>query len=384
MDGKQTVTEIREALAELKTMDADQSRSMSTEFYSSEAFLEFEKEEIFRKEWICLGRVDEIPKRGNYFTTELIDEPLIVVRSHDGKVRVLSNVCGHRSSVILEDEGNAKHFVCPYHAWTYANDGQLLRAPYMDQVKGFKVEGCRLPSFATEIWHGFIYVNLDGNAKPLATRLKGLEHYVQNHHMEEMLQQFTSEEAWPANWKCLTENFMEGYHLSTLHYNSLHKITPTRLCERIPDGEGYMGYKSGYDPKFPQRKPYHDDVTEEEKRYSMMFCVYPSHIVALGPNQIIYSCLRPGTADEVNARWGFATFPPKPARRTVNSMGSDAVSIEDQEQLTRLRRGLKSRYFRRNHLGPADLEGTVWDFYQYLARKLAAKPRQKPRLRRAS
>ena len=61
MDGKQTVTEIREALAELKTMDADQSRSMSTEFYSSEAFLEFEKEEIFRKEWICLGRVDEIP-----------------------------------------------------------------------------------------------------------------------------------------------------------------------------------------------------------------------------------------------------------------------------------------------------------------------------------
>ena len=80
----------------------------------------------------------------------------------------------------------------------------------------------------TEIWHGFIYVNLDGKAKPLAPRLKSLEPFVQNHHMEEMLQQFTSEEVWPANWKCLVENFMEGYHLSTLHYNEklepLHKM----------------------------------------------------------------------------------------------------------------------------------------------------------------
>ena len=140
-----------------------------------EAFLELEREEIFRKEWVCLGRVEEVPNPGDYLTTELIDEPLIVVRGQDKKVRVLSNVCRHRSSVILEGTGNAKNFVCPYHAWTYANDGQLLRAPYMDKVKGFQVKNCRLPEFATEVWHGFVYVNLDGKAKPLAPRLKALE-----------------------------------------------------------------------------------------------------------------------------------------------------------------------------------------------------------------
>jgi choline monooxygenase len=160
--------------------------------FTSEAFLELEREEIFRKEWICLSRVDEIPKRGDNFTTELIGEQLIVVRGKDDEVRVLSNVCRHRSSVIAEGDGNTRNFVCPYHAWTYATDSQLLRAPYMDQVKRFETKGCRLPSFAIEIWHGFIYVNLDGNAKPLAPRLKSLDPFVQNHHMEEMLQQFTS------------------------------------------------------------------------------------------------------------------------------------------------------------------------------------------------
>ena len=384
MNTQPTVDELRINLAELNRTNAERTITLPTACFTSHEFLELEREKIFRKEWICLGRVDEIPKRGDYFTTALIDEPLIVVRGKDDEVRVLSNVCRHRSSVIAEGEGNTKNFVCPYHAWTYATDGQLLRAPHMDQIKGFDVKGCHLPSFATEIWHGFIYVNLDGKAKPLAPRLKSLVPFVQNHHMEEMLQQFTSEEVWPANWKCLVENFMEGYHLSTLHYNSLHKITPTRLCKKIPGGEGYMGYKSGYDPKFPQREPYHADVTPEEQRYSMMFCVYPSHIVALGTNQIIYSCLRPGTTDEVNARWGYATFPPEPARRTVTSMGSDSVSREDQEQLARLRDGLKSRYVKRSPLGPPDLEGTVWDFYQYLAGILGSDRSHKPRLRRVS
>ena len=83
----------------------------------------------------------------------------------------------------------------------------------MDQVKGFKVKECRLPMFATEIWHGFIYVNLDGKAKPLAPRLKSLEPFVQNHHMEEMLQQFTSEEVWSHTLLPIAQKFRRLYHV---------------------------------------------------------------------------------------------------------------------------------------------------------------------------
>ncbi len=371
MSKTNSLDELQKALAGLRNLSAGKTQTLPSACYTSAEFLELEKEEIFRKEWICLGRVDEIPKRGDYFTTELIDEPLIVVRGQDDRVRALSNVCRHRSSVLLEDKGNTKHFVCPYHAWSYATDGQLLRAPYMDQVKGFKVQECKLPEFATEVWHGFLYVNLDGKAKPLAPRLKGLEPYVRNYHAEQMVHQLGRREVWDANWKCLAENFMEGYHLSTLHYTGLHKITPTRLCEKIPGGKAYTGFKSGYPLDLAQRKPYHTDLTEAEKRYSMMFWIYPSHVVALGPDATIYLCLSPAAVNQVALKVGRATFDPKPALETIKAMSNNTQTMdEDRAQIERLQVGLNSRHTERSPLGPSNLEGTVWDMFQYLADRL--------------
>ena len=100
------VGKVLDALAGIRNLDESHARSLPAGFYSSEAFLELEKEEIFRKEWICLGRIDEISNRGDYFSTQLLDEPLIVVRGQDDNVRVLSNVCRHRASVIVEGKGN--------------------------------------------------------------------------------------------------------------------------------------------------------------------------------------------------------------------------------------------------------------------------------------
>ncbi len=376
---------LKNALAGIIELGPDQARSLPPEFYSSEEFFELEKEEIFRKEWICVGRVAEIPERGDYFTTQLLDEPLIVARGQDKKVRVLSNVCRHRSSVILEGTGTAKHFVCPYHAWTYANDGQLLRAPYMDQVKGFDVKGCRLPEFKTEIWHGFLYVNLDGKAKPLAPRLTGLEPYLENRHPEDMMVSLVQEEIWSTNWKCLAENYMEGYHLSTVHSKDLYDITPTRLCEKIPPGEGYTGYKAHYTRKSPQRKPYHPDMTPEERRFSMFFWIFPSHVVGITSNGSASLCLQPRGAGELANRCILSSYELDPARPPeVRAAGFNKTMDEDRAQLDRMRRGLKSHYIEPNRLGPTDLEGTVWDLYQYVARMLTPEKAGSAQLRRAS
>ena len=386
MHGSSDLSTIRAGLADLNNAAAGQPRTLPPACYTSEAFLELEREEIFRKEWVCLGRVEEVPNPGDYLTTELIDEPLIVVRGQDKKVRVLSNVCRHRSSVILEGTGNAKNFVCPYHAWTYANDGQLLRAPYMDKVKGFQVKNCRLPEFATEVWHGFVYVNLDGKAKPLAPRLKALEPYIENYHMADMINQFREEQVWDTNWKCLVENFMEGYHLSSVHQNTLHDITPTRLCKKFPGGDGFTGYKSHFPGKWPPREPHHPDLTDKEQRYTMMFCVYPSHVVALSPEIVNFMSMWPRAAEEVHAIWGLATFDSKPTHKNVRYLHDwiGDVMAEDKERLQSIRRGMKSHTAAASLLAPPDFEGTIWDINRYLAGRLAPKTVRKPRLRRAS
>ncbi len=377
MEGKleghnSSVTKILDALADIKGLGENKARTLPAGFYASDAYLEYEKEEIFRKEWICLGVVDEVRNRGDYFTTQLLDEPLIVVRGNDDKVRVLSNVCRHRSSVIAEGKGNTKNFVCPYHAWTYATDGQLLRAPYMDKVAGFEVKGCKLPEMATEIWQGFIYVNLDGKAQPLAPRLKGIEPYIKNRHPEDLFVTAVQEEVWPTNWKCLAENYMEGYHLSMVHSKTLHSLTPTRLCEKIPPGEGYTGYKSHHAPRSPQQRPYHPDLTPEERRYSVYVWVYPSHVVGFTANGAGSLLLQPHGVGEVFNRSILSGVKPPDENLTMEARleGFNTVMAEDKAQLERVRRGLKSRYITPNRLGPADLEGTVWDMYQYMARKL--------------
>ncbi len=229
------VQRVRDHLAALRALPRERAAAMPAEYYTSPEFLNLERDELFRKQWIGIGHIGEIPKPGDYFTTELVDEQLIVARSTGESVHVLSNVCRHRGSVIARGTGNAKRFICPYHAWTYGLDGNLIAAPLMDGVAHFEPTRCRLPQFKLEIWQGFIFVNLDREATtPLAPQIAATEPYVRNYRPAERHLLFNAEEVWQTNWKCLVENFMEGYHLSPMHAKTLHAVTPTALCDLFP------------------------------------------------------------------------------------------------------------------------------------------------------
>ena len=131
------VDRIRAELSEIAALDADRARTMPPAFYTSPEFLEIEEEYLLRRQWLCLGHAGEIAKPGDFFTTELLGEQLLVARDLTGEVRVLSNVCRHRGNLVAEGKGNTKRFMCQYHAWTYRTDGTLLRAPLMEGAKNF-------------------------------------------------------------------------------------------------------------------------------------------------------------------------------------------------------------------------------------------------------
>ena len=116
------------------------------ECYTSQAFYEFEMQTMFSTEWLCLGRADEIPNPGDYFTVTVGADPLIVVRDETGEIHVLSAVCRHRGMVICSDSGNCGgQLVCPYHAWTYNTSGRLTNAPDMQRSGAFDKSRVRLP-----------------------------------------------------------------------------------------------------------------------------------------------------------------------------------------------------------------------------------------------
>lgn len=369
-----SVQQIRAELASLVTVPRTCARAMSGGYYTSSEYLDIEREELFRKQWVCVGHVGEVPRPGDYFTTELVDEQLLVVRDPGGMVRVLSNVCRHRGNIVAQGAGHAARFVCSYHAWTYGVDGQFLRAPLIAEDARFGNRNCDLPKFATGTWQGFIFVNLDGSASPLAPALAAMEPYIRNYHPAERHFLFGAEEIWNTNWKCLLENFMEGYHLSPTHANTLHAITPTTLCEKLPDGPGFTGYRANFHPTCPERGPYHEDLTEQERRSDVFYCVYPSFVVGFCPHFTLYMCLRPLTVGRVGIRWGITGVPSDLESPVVK----DYIKLcrefceEDRTVLERLHKGLKSRYYRPGPLAPDNFEGTIWDIFQYMARRLGS------------
>ena len=124
--------------------------------YTSESFRAMERNDIFRTEWLCVGRASALAHTGDYLTAQINDQPVMVLRDANGELRGFSNVCLHRMSVLLEGRGNVRRIVCPYHAWNYSLDGSLAGAPMLDRQAGFCKEHYKLPQVRCESWHGWI------------------------------------------------------------------------------------------------------------------------------------------------------------------------------------------------------------------------------------
>ena len=364
--------EIGEALKAREGLPYDQARVMPAAFYNSDEQLELEREQLFRREWICVGRVDEIARPGAYMAFDILDEPILVVRGEDSEVRALSNVCRHRGTRIAKGSGHGKRLVCPYHAWSYDLAGRLIAAPILSQREDFNCADHRLPAFPCEVWEGFVFVSLDPAVEPLAPRLTKLRDMIANYHFGEMRLSYLVEETWETNWKSLVENFMEGYHLTPLHRSTLHKVTPTRLCRHFAPGDSYFGYYSGFTPGLPRSRNPNPDLTPEEHETCVMYAIPPALVVGGASDYSSFISLQPESAGRVRAKMGLIFYGDDWPQGAIDQAVElfQKTMAEDKEVLAALKRGLDSRHYAEGPLAPADYEGPIWDFYQYLARRL--------------
>jgi phenylpropionate dioxygenase-like ring-hydroxylating dioxygenase large terminal subunit len=358
-------------LHEIAALPESEARCLPGKFYSCPEFFKFEVDTFLKKEWHCIGRVDELPNAGDFFTTQLFEEPLLVVRGDDGEIRTLSNLCRHRGMPLAEGRGTTRRFVCSYHAWSYARDGQLSNAPRM-QDKGVSAKNCSLPVFRTEVWNGFIYVNLDDAAEPLAPRLQPLEKLLGNYGTAEMRIVHTQEEIWNTNWKCLVENFMEAYHLSVVHPGTLHPYTPTGLSRKALSDDSFTSYCANYPDAAESRGVGAPGLSEEERKRSTLFCLFPTQITSQAATLLVSLSIQPLSVDQIKVRWTMSTYANELSDEDIQQRLAlwNEVNREDREKLERMQRGLASRHAPSGPLSPPDFEGTIWDFYRYLARQI--------------
>jgi len=197
----------------------------------SPAFFELEREAIFRRTWLNVGRVEQLPREGSYFTKEIpvARASIIVTRGGDGEVRAFYNVCRHRGNKLLwegtprqETAGVARQLVCKYHGWRYGLDGACT---FVRQEKEFfDLDKAKLGLVAVhcETWAGFVFVNLAPEPpESLREYLGPMVGALEDYPFHRMTERYSFRAENHSNWKIFIDAFQEYYHVPPLHTQQL-------------------------------------------------------------------------------------------------------------------------------------------------------------------
>ena len=188
------------------------------DWYADPDVLRREEERIFRRAWQYAGHVGQLGDGAGYFAARAGRTPIVVTRDWDGVLRAFVNVCRHRGSVIAEGESSRETLQCPYHAWTYGLDGRLRAAPRSDEEPDFPRDQLGLVPVAVDAWGPFIFVNASAAPEPLADALGSLPAQVAELlDVDSLVHHSRWEAEIAANWKIVSENFLECYHCQVAH-----------------------------------------------------------------------------------------------------------------------------------------------------------------------
>ena len=206
---------------QLNTGPVSYEDSISPEHY------ELERRAIFAKTWLNVGRVEQIPKKGSYFTKEIdaARTSIIVVRAGDDQVRAFYNICRHRGNKLVwqdypdeEVNGTCRQFQCKYHGWRYSLEGDLTFVQQEAEFFDLDKADYGLAPVRVETWEGFIFVNLDAtDTTPLRDYLGELGKGLEGYPFGEMTQVYKYRAEVGANWKLFIDAFAEFYHAPILH-----------------------------------------------------------------------------------------------------------------------------------------------------------------------
>ncbi|MDY7103784.1 MAG: aromatic ring-hydroxylating dioxygenase subunit alpha [Actinomycetota bacterium] len=351
--------ELYASLAESVT-DVAHASTLPPELYTSEEFLAFEREALFMREWLCVGRADRIPEPGDWFTADILGEPVIIARDKAGEVRAMSAVCQHRAMQICEGQGSNTTFKCPYHHWIYGLDGRLLGAPAMERTEDFDKAAWGLPNLRVEHWQGFVFINFDPEAAPLADRFARYEPFIENYDLENAAcpGTFTIPDL-PWNWKVMFENFNDGYHANRLH-QYIQDFCPSGMSDfPVPWSDesgvifrtaGYTHMDGGFNATHKAIMPIFPGLSEEERSRSTFALMPPMLCFGTAPDQCFFFIVHPKTPDTIDLEIGYLLHPSAmddplfEEKLKMSDMGVQFIVQQDQDATTKVQRGLHSRF----------------------------------------
>jgi choline monooxygenase len=352
------------------TAPLEEAWTIPAPWYLDARFADLERERVFGRNWMAVGRADQVADPGRFFTVEIAGEPLVIVRGGDGQLRAFYNVCRHHAAAVMTAAcGKAEHLRCPYHGWTYGLDGALKGAPEFAGVCNFDRAQNGLIPVRVAAWEHFVFVTLEDDAPPLDAFLGDLPARVAplglgNIHFFERRSYTLA-----CNWKVYVDNYLDGgYHVPHLH-KGLNSVLDYKEYA-IQNSTHYCLQSS---PMVASGE--HADVaatrTGERAYY---YWLYPNFMINIYHGVMDTNLVLPLAPDRCLVQFDFYFADASEGARQHNAESvavSDRIQDEDVGICESVQRGLGSRAYGAGRLS-ARREAGEHLFHRLLARDLRA------------
>jgi phenylpropionate dioxygenase-like ring-hydroxylating dioxygenase large terminal subunit len=321
--------------------------SIPAPFYTDPEVFAQEKERIFARSWQVVGHRGQLAKPGDFFTTDLLGEPLLLVRGAKGELRGFYNVCRHRAGPPAEGCGSRKLFRCGYHGWTYGLDGSLISAPEFEGQTGFDAREFSLSQVRAEEWFNLIFVNLDPAAEPLVKGLGQLPAQAERFGFVGMKLFERRTYGMKCNWKTYVDNYLEGYHLPSVH-PGLNRELDYNAYTVEPHARHVRQFSPirGAQPGDATPRRYQEAHENQTTDY---FWVFPNWMLNCYPDNVSLNIVVPIDAEHSLAifEWYLPGKDLGSAVAKVSVEFSDQIQIEDVGICETVQKNLRSRSYQR-------------------------------------
>ncbi len=345
-------------------------------------FFELEKEYIFKKSWILVGHISDIPNAGDYITFDTVGERALVIRDENSNIHAFHNVCRHRGAKVVEgDHGNCpRALVCPFHGWSYHLDGQLRYVPRSETFPGLEKDKSGLVKLPLEIWLGFIFINFDEQSESLASKIQPVVDKFLPYQPEKVkpLPSTKYRQTRPYNWKIILDIDSEGYHVPIGH-PSLQQLYGQNYRDEIEHdiaiSYGYINEKPGklWSVRHYQKiLPKFEHLPEENQRLWLYIGIFPSMVISFYPDMIEYYMSVPISPDRTEYMGAAYALPDSRREvklsRYLTQRINQSTDQEDESFVRWIQKGIKSSAFPKLQL--STLEHGVKDLHQKIQKHI--------------
>jgi choline monooxygenase len=347
-----------------------EASTIPASWYVDPRVAELESRTVFSRTWQMVGRCEHVEKPGQYLTSSVAGEPIVVVRGNDGVLRGFYNVCRHHAAAVVSEPcGQVSILHCPYHGWNYGLDGSLKGMPEFDGVRNFERQQNGLVPVKTEIWENFVFVNLDPQAASLKDFLGGLVPRVAPLAVSKLHYFDSRTYDIHCNWKVFVDNYLDGgYHVPHLH-KGLNSVLDYKQYT-IENEDRYCLQSS---PMVSSQEDASTGATRKGDR-AWYFWQYPNLMINCYEGYMDTNLVLPVDPDHCRVIFDFYFADISESHREYNRQ-SVAVGARVQEEdlgiCEGVQRGLKSRAYGAGRLS-ARREAGEHLFHRLLASELKA------------